>query len=43
LEAGFDDYLAKPFEKAELEALIGKWCSSAEPHLDGMTLGGCAA
>jgi CheY-like chemotaxis protein len=43
LEGGFDDYLAKPFEKTELEALIGKWCAPAEPHPDSNSLGGCAA
>ena len=26
LEAGMVDYLAKPFVKAELMAIIGKWC-----------------
>jgi CheY-like chemotaxis protein len=25
LEAGLDDYLAKPFEKADLAALLGRW------------------
>jgi len=25
LEAGLDDYLAKPFEREELEALLAKW------------------
>ena len=43
LEGGFDDYLAKPFEKTELEALIGKWCDPAGPHTDSTSLGGCAA
>ena len=26
LDAGLDDYLAKPFERREIEALIDKWC-----------------
>ncbi len=43
LEGGFDDYLAKPFEKAELEALIGKWCGPAEPHPCNTSLGDYAA
>jgi CheY-like chemotaxis protein len=25
LEAGLDDYLAKPFEKADLAALLDRW------------------
>jgi CheY-like chemotaxis protein len=25
LEAGLDDYLAKPFEKADLAALLARW------------------
>jgi CheY-like chemotaxis protein len=39
LEGGFDDYLAKPFEKEELEALLAKWCD--RPHAG--CLGGFAA
>ncbi len=27
LDAGMSDYLAKPFEKAELEAILERWCS----------------
>jgi CheY-like chemotaxis protein len=26
LDAGLDDYLAKPFERCEIEALLDKWC-----------------
>ncbi len=26
LDAGMDDYLAKPFEKAELDDVLSKWC-----------------
>lgn len=29
LAAGLDDYLAKPFEKSDLEALIGRWQNGA--------------
>ena len=40
LEAGLDDYLAKPFEKDELEAVLAKWTEEpigqvkAEPSLN---------
>lgn len=26
LDAGLDDYLAKPFERCEIEALLNRWC-----------------
>jgi CheY-like chemotaxis protein len=42
LEAGFDDYLAKPFDRAELEALLGKWCAAEAAPRDG-SLGDYAA
>jgi CheY-like chemotaxis protein len=34
LEAGLDDYLAKPFEKADLAALLARW-RSKDRQLDG--------
>ena len=42
LEGGFDDYLAKPFEKCELVALIGKWSGQAHVSACG-SLDGYAA
>jgi PAS domain S-box-containing protein len=42
LDAGLDDYLAKPFDRFELEALLEKWCASDRRPRDG-SLGGCAA
>ncbi len=42
LEAGLDDFLAKPFDRSEFEALIDKWCSTGTHARDG-TLEGFAA
>ncbi len=34
LAHGFDDYLAKPFERSQLQAIIDKWCmkETSAPH-----------
>lgn len=42
LEAGFEDFLAKPFDRADLEALLEKWCASEREARDG-SLGEFAA
>ncbi len=41
LDRGFDDYLAKPFDRRELEALLEKWC--ARTSLEADVRGGFAA
>ena len=43
LDAGLDDYLAKPFERSEIEALLDKWCSAVRPWPKAETAGDFAA
>ena len=43
LEAGMDDYLAKPFDKAEFEALLDRWLGGVAPRRRHDTLDGHAA
>ncbi len=38
LDAGLDDYLAKPFERREIEALLDKWCSGGRPPAPSSTI-----
>jgi PAS domain S-box-containing protein len=38
LDAGLDDYLAKPFERREIEALLDKWCSGDRPPTPSSTI-----
>lgn len=42
LDAGLDDYLAKPFDRSEFESLLQKWCAAERTPHDG-SLGGFAA
>jgi CheY-like chemotaxis protein len=35
LEAGMDDYLAKPFEREELSRLLERWCGQGALRQDG--------
>lgn len=35
LDAGLDDFLAKPFDRPQLEALLEKWCGTVSASLHG--------
>jgi CheY-like chemotaxis protein len=39
LEAGLDDYLAKPFEKSDLAALLSRWSHPGDKREGGAGLG----
>ncbi|MBS0243757.1 MAG: hypothetical protein JSS20_16395, partial [Proteobacteria bacterium] len=35
LDGGLDDYLAKPFDRSEIEALLEKWCHARSSAREG--------
>ena len=43
LNAGMDDYLAKPFDRSNLSALLERWCGDAKPQLARSDPGAAAA